>query len=293
MIKFIIDTDSYSGNFERQMCAYSTGQLGDCEVGEELVEKEIKQKFSSSIGRIRNDRGSMTSVEIATTPGYGNNGLGFMGDGSPESFKKAKEAYIEYVKEDDLKKAMYRVEFYKNTKADNSRNLSELKRIQDEISELEKRPENEFLPYPAYQSVCIYFETLSEELIEILKKRSTEYAGKNKIKILNFRIVNPETEKANIVENKTENKSDIKVKVTAFKENVIIETLNPTVSDKDFHPNTGSNFGCSLSNCDRLAISKEALELLKQVKTCRDAIGDFMWDETSFSWIGGPLSWKN
>ena len=31
----IIDTDEYSGNFEREMCAYCTGQVGECEVGEE------------------------------------------------------------------------------------------------------------------------------------------------------------------------------------------------------------------------------------------------------------------
>lgn len=31
---FVIDTDSYSGNFERQLCGYITGVVGDCEVGE-------------------------------------------------------------------------------------------------------------------------------------------------------------------------------------------------------------------------------------------------------------------
>jgi hypothetical protein len=30
---FIVDTDSYAGNFERCMCAYMTGQIGECEVG--------------------------------------------------------------------------------------------------------------------------------------------------------------------------------------------------------------------------------------------------------------------
>lgn len=35
---FIIDTDSYAGNFERDMCAYLTGVVGDCGVGEEYKE---------------------------------------------------------------------------------------------------------------------------------------------------------------------------------------------------------------------------------------------------------------
>lgn len=34
----VIHTDSYAGNFERRLCAYATGGIGDCEVGEEYRE---------------------------------------------------------------------------------------------------------------------------------------------------------------------------------------------------------------------------------------------------------------
>lgn len=34
---FIIDTDSYAGNFDREMCAYITGQVGMCGVGEDFA----------------------------------------------------------------------------------------------------------------------------------------------------------------------------------------------------------------------------------------------------------------
>jgi hypothetical protein len=34
---FVVDTDTYAGNFEREMCAYITGQVGECEVGEEIA----------------------------------------------------------------------------------------------------------------------------------------------------------------------------------------------------------------------------------------------------------------
>lgn len=33
----IINTNQYAGNFEREMCAYVTGQVGDCGVGEEMI----------------------------------------------------------------------------------------------------------------------------------------------------------------------------------------------------------------------------------------------------------------
>jgi len=36
---FIVDTDQYAGNFEREMTAFLTGHIGECEVGEELAEK--------------------------------------------------------------------------------------------------------------------------------------------------------------------------------------------------------------------------------------------------------------
>lgn len=31
----VIDTDSYAGNFERQLCAFATGEIGECQVGDE------------------------------------------------------------------------------------------------------------------------------------------------------------------------------------------------------------------------------------------------------------------
>ena len=34
---FIVDTDQYAGNFEREMCAYMTGAVGECGVGEEYA----------------------------------------------------------------------------------------------------------------------------------------------------------------------------------------------------------------------------------------------------------------
>ena len=35
----VIDTNKYAGNFEREMTAFLTGIVGECEVGEEMVEK--------------------------------------------------------------------------------------------------------------------------------------------------------------------------------------------------------------------------------------------------------------
>ena len=48
-VAFVIDTDQYAGNFEREMCAYVTGRYGECGVGEEIVEDGIAEQFNNVI----------------------------------------------------------------------------------------------------------------------------------------------------------------------------------------------------------------------------------------------------
>lgn len=40
---FVIDTADYAGNFERDMCAYLTGCIGDCGVGEDMAQLYDKE----------------------------------------------------------------------------------------------------------------------------------------------------------------------------------------------------------------------------------------------------------
>lgn len=37
LIRLVVDTNSYAGNFERDLCAYVTGQYGECGVGEDYA----------------------------------------------------------------------------------------------------------------------------------------------------------------------------------------------------------------------------------------------------------------
>lgn len=41
----IIQTNEYSGNFERELCAHCTGQTGECGVGDEFVTDEASNMF--------------------------------------------------------------------------------------------------------------------------------------------------------------------------------------------------------------------------------------------------------
>lgn len=66
---FIIKTNSYAGNFERQMCAHLTGCVGDCEVGEEYVEEKITDEFEGSLQWVSNDNGCARPTSIHCNEG--------------------------------------------------------------------------------------------------------------------------------------------------------------------------------------------------------------------------------
>ena len=56
---FIIHTDSYIYNVERQMCCYITGHIGDCGIGniyKKLYEQEETEEFTNVIKRCHHDR---------------------------------------------------------------------------------------------------------------------------------------------------------------------------------------------------------------------------------------------
>jgi len=83
-IVFVIDTEQYSGNFERQMCAFLTGVTGDCGVGKEearmfkmeVKDKKLKEEFDSIIEVCGDSHGCYRPCSIWVTPGWVNNGMG-------------------------------------------------------------------------------------------------------------------------------------------------------------------------------------------------------------------------
>lgn len=64
----VVQTNQYAGNFERDMCAYMTGLIGDCEVGEEraaLYEADGLSPLNELVNRYRADeRGCCRPVAI-------------------------------------------------------------------------------------------------------------------------------------------------------------------------------------------------------------------------------------
>jgi len=58
----VIDTDQYAGNFERELCAYVTGYVGDCGVGAKYV-----NKFAKDVGI---ELGNVDAIDIFYNTNY-------------------------------------------------------------------------------------------------------------------------------------------------------------------------------------------------------------------------------
>lgn len=83
-IVFVIDTEQYSGNFERQMCAFFTGVTGDCGVGLEYArvfkidhkQTPIIDAFANMVKQVPDDHECYRPCSVWETPGWVNDGKG-------------------------------------------------------------------------------------------------------------------------------------------------------------------------------------------------------------------------
>lgn len=62
--QIVVKTNSYAGNFEREMCAYMTGIVGECEVGSEFIEEEISPLFENSVKSKPDDHGCYRPIAL-------------------------------------------------------------------------------------------------------------------------------------------------------------------------------------------------------------------------------------
>lgn len=63
--RVLVKTDSYTGNFEREMCAHMTGHIGECEVGQEFVGQEVFNVFDNYVEDVPDDNGCRRPVEVS------------------------------------------------------------------------------------------------------------------------------------------------------------------------------------------------------------------------------------
>jgi len=175
---FIIDTDSYSGNFEREMTAFMTGAVGECGVGGEYADmfkkhvdwssgedwEDPNNPFNGLIEWRTEAAGCSRPCVIYETTGRFNDGMGgHYSEG--DDMQKVAAKYAEYCKKHGSDDMVY------------------------------DGPGK----WPAYESVAILMNKFpTDEQITMLKDRAYAFpeayksirtCGATDIKILGFRIV--------------------------------------------------------------------------------------------------------
>jgi hypothetical protein len=178
---FIIDTEQYAGNFEREMCAFMTGQFGECEVGKELAEQARKllpenvlEWFDEHIISLPDERGCRRPVEIVPTSGWFNSGGG-------QCFREGSD--LEIVKSDYVNSV--RAYHSKYIRLEEEKLLNPKwprDQVEKQIAEYNKRIEEDIARgpghWPAYLSVGIHVDTIPpKNIIEVLKTGAREFAS--------------------------------------------------------------------------------------------------------------------
>ena len=199
---FIVDTEQYAGNFERDMCAFMTGMVGECKVGVEeaqlfyeqigLVDEDfdwsetdverdyesghLNNPFDEFIVKKPDEYGCHRPTEMWDTPGWFNHGMGgHFEDGQEE---EAKADYDKICLEEIAKKVR------PDAQAANEARWKAY--LEAPLSKC-----------PAYQSVAIFFQKEpTDEMCTLMMERAKAYARKQlakPIKVTGFRLKSEET----------------------------------------------------------------------------------------------------
>lgn len=168
---FIIDTNQYAGNFERHMCAFMTGMIGDCGIGEEYA-KMYKNCGLSPMKELltykSDEHGVYRPCGIFPTPGWINSGYKnyrYVIDNLDE--EKALAEYNENI-EKEAKKIESQI--YQGKDTEYSKKQADQYRKNYKRDKLQK--------WPAYNSVGIYMVVRpTDKEIALLKERAHAFTS--------------------------------------------------------------------------------------------------------------------
>lgn len=178
----VIDTDAYSGNFERQLAGYVTG-VYDYERGhgeeEAAAAKQANPVITDSLAEksmaVRHNEYGYVTNTIRSTPGRFNNGMGFHYDAGQENEARAKSIQsMKDYKAPEIAKCEQRI---RDNNFEGSWTKEACERtIQSAKDAIARAGKN--VSYPAYESVAMFFsEPLSDDEMVFVKQRAHEYAA--------------------------------------------------------------------------------------------------------------------
>ena len=206
---FVIDTEDYAGNFERELCAYITGRVGECGVGDDMAKHftdAIKDISFEHVVDEADEHGCYRPATAYPTPGWFNDGMG-----GHYQLGGEKAALIAYRK---TTAAYHRNSCYSGYWKEWQENPESHERyiksgwteekLKKAVEESEKEAQKaekttKLSKYPAYQSVAISFDKKpTQEQIDLMKSRAYSFAtmkekwsrgGTRISKITGFRLI--------------------------------------------------------------------------------------------------------
>ncbi|MEE8383039.1 MAG: hypothetical protein V3R78_14315 [Thermodesulfobacteriota bacterium] len=196
MYLVVVDTDKYSGNFEREMSAYITGVVGECEVGLEeknTARKELGEEtiywFVHNISQMPDEHNVSRPCAIRPTPGWFNDGVGnhWQDGADPNEVRRKKIKW-------SIKYYTPLIERAKKNIADGKHAWRrDLKGYGDRL-EAVKSGGSDSMNFQAYQSVAIFFNSLPpDNIMEVIIKRAEKFSESKGITIENFQLIHVET----------------------------------------------------------------------------------------------------
>lgn len=200
----VVDTDRYSGNFERQLAGYATG-ICDEERHHGLEQaKEAEVEHPDMIRALRakslevrhHDYGMVTNT-IRATPGRLNNGAGFhYTPGGPEvdqdARARAKRSMTDYFAKAhaDVRRRLAENDFQPEGPGAWTREACERTLASAEAS-IERA--GGFVEWPAFESVAMFFDQpLTMEEFAFVRRRAEEFAASPSPRVLipePFRVI--------------------------------------------------------------------------------------------------------
>lgn len=200
-----IDTNAYSGNFERNLIGYAMGQYDEeryhgAEEVEEFADWAAEagldpQMFESVVTTHRHDEYGHITATILPTPGRLNNGMGFHYDAGDNALvEEARQRSIASMREYQKgQREMIARRFAENDfEPDDRPGGWTREACERTIQNLDAtlRRAGEFNGYPAYESVGVHLtRELTDDELKIVKSRCEEFAKREGFEIRGYRLI--------------------------------------------------------------------------------------------------------
>jgi hypothetical protein len=180
----VIDTDAYAGNFEREICGYTTGVF-DEERGHGGTQsedaREVNPELTASImaksTKCEHYEYGQVSNTIRATPGRLNNGSGFHYDADDEAAaadakERSRKSAVEY-------QAPHIAQYERRIREEDYTNGWDKEACERSIASARDFIDRagQFINWPAYESVAMFFkEPLTDAEMAFVRRRAEEFS---------------------------------------------------------------------------------------------------------------------